>query len=213
MPERYVPAAGRAGLTRLYDPVMALTMREGTWRPALLEAVSADLPDGGTVIDVGAGTGTFVAALVRARSDARVVGVDGDEEALAIGRAKAPGASFARGLADALPIGDGGADVVTMSLLLHHLGTEAKGAALREAHRALRPGGALHVADWGRPSDPLMRTAFLGLQLLDGFPNTRDHAAGRLAELIERAGFAPVRTSHRLRTGFGTLELLSAKRP
>jgi hypothetical protein len=26
--ERYVPAAGRAWLTALYDPVMALTMRE-----------------------------------------------------------------------------------------------------------------------------------------------------------------------------------------
>jgi len=27
-PERYVPAAGRAAFTRLYDPVMRLTMRE-----------------------------------------------------------------------------------------------------------------------------------------------------------------------------------------
>lgn len=33
--ERYVPAAGRGWLTRLYDPAMALTMRERVWRPVL----------------------------------------------------------------------------------------------------------------------------------------------------------------------------------
>ena len=33
--ERYVPAAGRAWLTALYDPLMALTMRERAFRPAL----------------------------------------------------------------------------------------------------------------------------------------------------------------------------------
>ena len=30
--ERYVPAAGRRAFTRLYDPVVALTMREATFR-------------------------------------------------------------------------------------------------------------------------------------------------------------------------------------
>jgi hypothetical protein len=29
--ERYVPAAGRAWLTTLHDPLMALTMREGAF--------------------------------------------------------------------------------------------------------------------------------------------------------------------------------------
>jgi hypothetical protein len=32
--ERYVPAAGRASLTGLYDPIVALTMRERRWRAA-----------------------------------------------------------------------------------------------------------------------------------------------------------------------------------
>jgi hypothetical protein len=48
---RYVPAAGRTAFTRLYDPAMALTMRERTWRPRLqlmdgmgtLELISAVL--------------------------------------------------------------------------------------------------------------------------------------------------------------------------
>ena len=40
--QRYVPAAGRAWLTALYDPLMALTMRERAFRPALIAAVLAE---------------------------------------------------------------------------------------------------------------------------------------------------------------------------
>ena len=56
------------------------------------------------------------------------------------------------------------------------------------------------MADWGRPADPLQRVAFLGLQVLDGFPNTADHAAGRLPSLIAAASFEDVVSWRRLRT-------------
>jgi len=98
-----------------------------------------------------------------------------------------------------------------MSLLLHHLGPDAKRSALADARRVLRPGGRLHVADWGRPHDPIMRGAFFVLQAIDGFANTRDHAAGRLPAMIAAAGFADVTSYARLRTAFGTLELLDAQ--
>jgi hypothetical protein len=98
-----------------------------------------------------------------------------------------------------------------MSLLLHHLQPAAKHAALADARRVLGPGGMLHVADWGRPHDPLMRAAFGVLQMIDGVPNTRDHAAGRLPALIAAAGFTDIATYARLRTAFGSLELLSAQ--
>ena len=55
-----------------------------------------------------------------------------------------------------------------------------------------------------------MRGAFLVLQAIDGFENTRDHAAGRLVDTIAAAGFGGVRTIDRLRTGWGTLELVEA---
>src|SRR5947209_10404676 len=50
---RYVPAAGRAAFTRLYDPAFALTMRERRLRPLLAEQLLASLPPGGTVVDIG----------------------------------------------------------------------------------------------------------------------------------------------------------------
>jgi ubiquinone/menaquinone biosynthesis C-methylase UbiE len=211
---RYVPAAGRAAFTRLYDPLVALTMREDAWRPALRDRVLDDLADGGTVVEVGAGTGTFAIALAAARPDARVVAIDGDPDALRIAEGK-PGAEaigWQEGLADRLPLADASADAVVMSLLLHHLDPAAKRAALADARRVLRPGGLLHIADWGKPADPLVRAGFLLLQVVDGFPNTRDHAAGRLAAFVAEAGFADVATWRSLRTAWGSLELLAGVR-
>jgi SAM-dependent methyltransferase len=205
---RYVPAAGRRALTALYDPAMALTMREGTWRPVFADQILHGLKPDGVVVDVGAGTGTLAARLADLRPEADVIAIDGDPEVLA--RAARKGVRCREGLADALPLADHSADRVVFSLLLHHLEPDGKRAALAEARRVLRAGGRVHVADWGPPHDPLMRATFFGLQLLDGFANTRDHAAGRLPDLIAAAGFAGVAVGERYRTVWGSLELLTA---
>jgi ubiquinone/menaquinone biosynthesis C-methylase UbiE len=208
---RYVPAAGRAWLTALYDPVMATTMRERAFRPVLVAAVLAGGPR--TVVDVGCGTGTLTAMLARADPSVEVQAIDGDEAVLELAREKtlpfAERVHLTRGLADELPIESASADVVTASLLLHHLAPEAKQAALAEALRVLRPAGRIVIADWGAPQGPFTRTGFLALQLLDGFENTRDHAAGRLPSLIEQAGFSGVTVEQRWRTVWGSLELIS----
>ena len=211
----YVPAAGRQAFTRLYDPVVALTMREAAWRPALVERVAASLAPGGVVVDVGAGTGALALPIAARRADARVVAVDGDERVLEIARAK-PGADavdWRHGLAGRLPLADGEADAAVVSLVLHHLTPDARRAALADVLRVLRPGGTLHVADWGRPQGWLPRLGFAALRLLDGRENTQEHADGRLAAIVAEAGFARVEVTRRLWTAWGTLELLSAARP
>ena len=68
------------------------------------------------------------------------------------------------------------------------------------------------LADWGRPHDLVMRAAFSIVQLSDGIDGTRDHAAGRLPEFIAEAGFHHVERYQRLRTCFGSLELIEACR-
>lgn len=195
-----------------YDRVVAATMRERAWRPALVARVLEGVPVGGRVLEVGAGTGSLVIMLAGARPDVTVIGVDGDPDALSLARSKegAEGVEWLEGDARELAPADGTVDAVVMSLLLHHLRPDAQRDALREAGRVLRRSGSLHVADFGRPQDALMAAAFALLRLSDGRQNTAPHAAGELPATVAAAGFAHPRRWKRLRTGFGTLELMSA---
>ena len=207
---RYIKANGRFLPTALYDRSIAITMRESFWRPRLVREVLDGAPR--EVLDLGCGTGTLAIALAKAPGGARVTGIDGDPEILALARRKegAESVELVEGLADALPFANASFDRVVTSLLLHHLQPEVKRATLAEARRVLRPGGRLHVADWGKAQDPVMRTLFAGLQVLDGFSNTADHPAGRIPAMIEEAGFGAVQRGDRLRTIWGSFELLSA---
>lgn len=198
----------------MYDRSIALTMREEHWRPLLGSRVLSGVPPHGRVVDVGAGTGTLAISLAQARPDVKVTAVDGDAEILVLAQTK-NGADLVRwrnGLADDLPLEGASADAVVTSLVMHHLDWSTKQRALKEIARVLRPAGRLHIADWGRPATPLLRASFLLLQILDGFEGTRDHAAGRIPELVGASGFCDVHVYRRLRTAWGTLELLEARK-
>jgi SAM-dependent methyltransferase len=210
--DEYIPALRFRSLTRLYDPLLAAFLRERTWKTRLVE--QAALQPGMRVLDLGCGTGTLTLLLVRARPDVRVVGLDADPEILARAREKARQAGlqieFVQAMADEPPFPDGSFDRVVSSLFFHHLTSNGKRRTLAAVRRLLRPGGELHVADWGRAQDPLMRAAFLFVQLLDGFESTADNVRGHLAVLVEAAGFGSVAETDRLRTVLGTLSLLRA---
>ena len=210
--QRYVTANGRFLPTSIYDRSIAITMREGAWRPRLVREVLEGEP--ADVLDLGCGSGTLAIAIAAAPGRHRVTGIDGDPEILGIARAKpsAEDVELVEGMADKLPFDDASFDRVVTSLLLHHLEPPVKRKALEEAHRVLRPGGRLHVADFGRSQDPLMRLLFAGLQVLDGRSNTADHPAGRLPAMIADAGFVEVESGGSLRTTWGSFELLTAAR-
>ena len=152
-----------------------------------------------------------------AHPDASIFGLDADPEALDIARAKADEGGVAidlrRGLASEPPFEPGAFDRVISSLLLHHLTTEDKRRALAAARRLLRPGGEIHIADWGQAQNFPMRFAFLAVQLLDGFATTTDNVRGRIPELMVEAGFASIEETHREMTLFGTLSLFKAVAP
>lgn len=210
----FVPAAGRAAFTHWYDAALKFTTRERRLRRSTLTVIEAELPSGGAMVDIGSGTGTLAIEVARRHADATVIGVELDDEIAAVAQAKqgAGAVQWQAGNATDLPLADGTADVAVLSLVLHHLQPRQQTLALAEAARVVAPGGALVVADWGRPGDPLMWAAFTLLRSLDGFSNTAPHASGALRGDIALAGFAPIYVVDRFRTLWGVLEVFAARR-
>jgi ubiquinone/menaquinone biosynthesis C-methylase UbiE len=203
----YLPALRFRALTRVYDPLVRFTTREGLFKRLLIEQ-AAPAP-GQRVLDLGCGTGTLAIEVKRREPAAEVVGLDADPEMLAQARRKAEEVGveleLTEGFSTELPYEDGSVDLVLSTLFFHHLDPDPKRQTVREIARVLRRGGELHVADWGRASDPVMAIASLGIRALDGFENTRDN--------FEAEGLSDAEQTDRLRTPFGTLALYRARRP
>ena len=209
---RIVPALRFHWLTPAYDFVVAATTRERIVKMSLLD--QARIEPGHCMLDLASGTGTLSVWAKLRQPHACVVGVDVDPAILAIARSKVRregvNVSFDQGRSTSLPYADASFDRVLSSLFFHHLSWEDKQATVAEVYRVLRPGGELHVADWGPANGPLARTAFLAIQLLDGFANTQDNVDGRLESLFHGAGFTEVSELTRFGTIFGILSLYRA---
>ena len=210
--EQYIPPLKYHWLTRFYDPIVRLTTRENTFKRALLQQIAPRPHD--QMLDLGCGTATLTIALAKTFPLAAVTGFDADVNALAIGQNKAnhAGASvnFGHGFSSHMPFPDASFDRVVSSLFFHHLTNKEKAATLSEVRRVLKPGGELHIADWGTPTNILMRTAFLTVQMLDGFETTDDNVRGRLPKMIEEAGLTEVRQTAAINTPLGTMALYQA---
>lgn len=128
-------------------PEAAIASFAGTGNPFSL----GEIKPGNHVVDIGAGAGFD--SLIAARMvdpTGHVIGVDMtpamlDKARRAVDEAKLDNCEFREGLAEALPVPDGWADVVISNGVLNLLPN--KSIALQEMARVLKPTGRLQIAD------------------------------------------------------------------
>lgn len=109
------------------------------FHPAVIARLRAVLGDEAIRLAIDAGCGTGQSSIALAEIAARVIGVDASPEMLAAATARRA-IAYRLGHAENLPIADGEADLITAGLALHWFN---RMEFLREAARALRPGGWL----------------------------------------------------------------------
>lgn len=187
---------------RWWGPVIAPSARG-------LADVVADALDGqaqARVVDVGTGTGTVALEILRRWPSARVTGVDVSAEMLRLARRGAgrlgPGADgrlkLVVGDATRLPLPEQQADVVVSAFVIQLVSSRA--AALREAHRVLRPGGRFASVTWLADDQPFEPDdAFhdaldeLGIEPTPRGADPRPYSSPRSAAAeLRRAGFGAV---------------------
>ena len=141
---------------RHWDSIRALHVAEERVEQAVLEAVGpAHLH---AVLDLGTGTGRMLELL--APRAGRAVGIDGSPAMLNVARTRLDRLAFRnvqlrQGDLYALPVERDGFDLVVIHQVLHYL--DDPGRALREAARALRPGGRLIVVDFAPHTEESLR--------------------------------------------------------
>ena len=160
---------------------------------------------GDRVLDVGCGTGE-VTLLAKTRAQSGTVhGIDPAPEMIAVARKKAERKQleidFRVGVIESLPFPDSSIDVVTSSLMMHHLPENLKVRGLAEIYRVLRspdpasgkPGGRLLIADFMRPTGSFLNHLFIALMRHRGLQSGIED----LQKLLKNAGFSQITQSDR----------------
>ena len=147
-----------------YDKARALMPKSARlWKDLL--SVHVDRRKMSLLIDLGCGTGRFT-YLLAAHFRVRVIGIDPSSKMIEQARRKPARGdlTFRQGSAEALPLTDGCADLVFMSMIYHHLTDPS--AVARECHRVLCSGGFACIRNGIRETDFPHRQFFPSLEAM-----------------------------------------------
>ncbi|GIK37105.1 MAG: ubiquinone/menaquinone biosynthesis C-methyltransferase UbiE [Chloroflexota bacterium] len=170
------------------------------------------LQPGESFLDVGCGTGgVTIPAKIRVGENGGAAGIDPALEMIAVARRKAQRAGieidFRVGVIESLPFPDETFDVVTSSLMMHHLPQHLQVEGLAEIWRVLKPGGRILIADMMRPSTSFLKRFFT---LLVRHGHGIQFGIEDLPKLMREAGFEKV---EQLDARFLTIGFVRAKKP
>ena len=150
---------------------------------------------GNHVLDVGCGTGEVTLLAKKRAKDGKVYGIDPAPEMISVARSKAArkrlDIDFRVGVIEALPFPDSSIDVVTSSLMMHHLPQDLKVRGLAEIYRVLKTGGRLLVADFMRPTGSFLNHLYIALTRHQGLQTGIED----LDNLLKQAGFTQIKLS------------------
>jgi ubiquinone/menaquinone biosynthesis C-methylase UbiE len=128
--------------------------RDKAIRAKLIEL--AEPAPGEKVLDVGCGTGTLAIVIKRQLGTGEVHGIDASPEMVRFAKEKSAkdgsDIDFRVALIEAIPFPDASFDLVTSSLMLHHLPDDVKAKGFLEIQRVLKPGGRFMAMDFAAPS-------------------------------------------------------------
>lgn len=150
---------------------------------------------GDSVLDVGCGTGEVTLLAKTRAKTGKAYGIDPAPEMIAVAQKKAArkklDIDFRVGVIESLPFPDASIDVVTSSLMMHHLPEELKTRGLNEIYRVLKPGGRLLIADFMRPTGSFLNHIFIAFTRHQGLKSGIED----LARLLKAAGFNQITQS------------------
>jgi len=206
----YIPALSFRFLTPFFDFIQKYIVRDIRYKSLLIK--QANIQPGHKVLDLGCGTGTLAMMAKATQPEAEVIGLDADPEMLHMAIAKSAEqkitVKFDVGFAHQLPYPDASFDRVLSSIMIHHLKTPEKKKAAYEVFRVLKPGGELHIIDFGKP------VTWYGKLLgpfLHGFEEANDNIDGKLPQIFGAPGLRTTITGD-FKTFFGDLAFLSGKK-
>jgi demethylmenaquinone methyltransferase/2-methoxy-6-polyprenyl-1,4-benzoquinol methylase/phosphoethanolamine N-methyltransferase len=154
---------------------------------------NTQIQPGDSVLDVGCGTGE-VALLAKTRAKAgKVYGIDPAPEMIAVARKKAArrklDVDFRVGVIESLPFPDASMDVVTSSLMVHHLPEDLQARGMADVYRVLKPGGRLLIADFMQPSGSIMNHVFM---VVTHHQKVQSGLAEDVKQLLGKTGFSQI---------------------
>jgi ubiquinone/menaquinone biosynthesis C-methylase UbiE len=162
------PAETKGYLIRwggFYDTVVNILTLGQTKRLRTMTIDLAMLKPGERLLDVGCGTGgVTIPAKKGVGLGGPVSGIDPSPEMIEVARRKAESAGlnidFRIGVIESLPYEDGSFDIVTSSLMMHHLPSDVQQKGLAEIYRVLKPGGRIFIADAMKTGSSFMKPLF-----------------------------------------------------
>lgn len=163
----------------------------------LVEALAAELPKGGSILDIGNGLGVQDLLIARIAAPSRLVALNITRSQLVAGRASLAeaGAIPVNGDATRIPLRERSVDgVISVEAAFHF---RSRRRFFAEALRVLRPGGVLSMSDVSTrrmPRGPVEALAALSQLRVWGLRPSSAASDVEIEAMVRTAGFENVRT-------------------